>query len=55
MVAILMRKTTWLAVFVVALIPVYLLSQEPRSAVVISVDGAHAGAAISPVDVWDFF
>ena len=47
MVAIPMRKKRWFAIFVVALIPVLLLSQEPRSAVVISVDGAHPGAAIS--------
>jgi alpha-N-arabinofuranosidase len=55
MVGIPMRKTIWFAVFVVAVIPVYLLSQEPRSAVVISVDGGHAGAAISPSMFGIFF
>jgi alpha-L-arabinofuranosidase len=55
MVAIPMRKTTWLAIFVVVLIPVYLLSQEPRGAVFISVDAAHSGAAISPSMFGVFF
>jgi alpha-L-arabinofuranosidase len=55
MVAIPMRKTTWLAIFVVVLIPVCLLSQEPRSAIVISVDAAHAGATISPSMYGIFF
>src|SRR5580698_5735368 len=55
MVAIPMRKKTWFVLFVVVLIPVLLLSQEPRSAVVISVDGAHAGAAISPQMYGIFF
>jgi alpha-N-arabinofuranosidase len=55
MVAIPMRKTTWFAIFVVALIPVLLLSQEPRSAVVISVDAAHTGATISPSMFGVFF
>src|SRR5580698_11301144 len=55
MVAIPMRKKTWFVLFVVVLIPVLLLSQEPRSAVVISVDGAHPGAAISPSMFGIFF
>jgi alpha-N-arabinofuranosidase len=50
-----MRKKAWFAIFVVALIPVCLVSQEPRSAVVISVDGAHQGAAISPSMYGIFF
>src|SRR5271167_3482097 len=55
MVAIPMRKTTWFAMFVVAVIPVYLLSQEPRGAVVISVVGGHPGAEISPSMFGIFF
>jgi alpha-N-arabinofuranosidase len=50
-----MRTKTWLAIFVVALIPVLLLSQEQRGAVVISVDGAHVGAGISPSMYGIFF
>jgi alpha-N-arabinofuranosidase len=50
-----MRKTTWLAVFVVVLIPALLLRQEPRGAVVISVDAAHTGATISPSMFGVFF
>src|SRR5580698_6296112 len=55
MVAIPMRKKTWFVLFVVVLIPVLLLSQEPRSAVVISVDAGHAGAALSPSMFGIFF
>jgi alpha-L-arabinofuranosidase len=53
----LMRKTTWFAI-VVALIPVGLFSRAgegPGEATVISVDGAHVGAAISPSMFGIFF
>jgi alpha-L-arabinofuranosidase len=50
-----MRVRAWVDVFIVALIPVLLLSQEPRSTAVISVDGAHAGAEISPSMFGIFF
>ena len=55
MFAIPMRKKTWSAIFVFALIPLLLVSQEPTSNVVISVDGAHVGAAISPSMYGIFF
>ncbi len=55
MFAIPMRKKTWSAIFVFALIPVLLVSQEPPSNVVISVDGARVGAGISPSMYGIFF
>jgi alpha-N-arabinofuranosidase len=55
MFAIPMRKKTWFAIFVVALIPVCLFSQGQRGATVISVDATHVGAAISPSMFGIFF
>jgi len=55
MFAIPMRKKTWSAIFVLALIPVCVFSQGPGGATVISVDGAHPGAEISPSMFGIFF
>ena len=50
-----MSKGTWFAVFFVALLPVCLSSQGQQDAAVISVDAAHAGAALSPSMFGIFF
>jgi len=50
-----MRRSTRFAVFFVALLPVCLSNQGQQDAVVISVDAAHAGAALSPSMFGIFF
>src|SRR5271165_5181520 len=50
-----MRRSTRFAVFFVALLPVCLSNQGQQDAVVISVDAAHAGAALSPSEFGIFF
>ena len=42
-----MRRTTWFAIILFALIPLCLFSLNGQNAVLISVDAAHPGAAIS--------
>ncbi len=50
-----MRKRAWFAVLCIALLPVFLFSQEQQNAAVISVDASHPGAAISPSMYGIFF
>jgi alpha-N-arabinofuranosidase len=50
-----MSKSKWFAVFFFALLPVCLSSQGQQDAAVISVDAAHAGAALSPSMFGIFF
>ncbi len=42
-----MRRMTPFAILALALLPAFLLSQQPKNAAVIAVDAAHPGAAIS--------
>jgi alpha-N-arabinofuranosidase len=50
-----MRRSTWIAVFFVALLPVYLSGQGQQDVAIISIDAAHAGAALSPAMFGIFF
>lgn len=50
-----MSKSKWFPVFFFALLPVCLSSQGQQDAAVISVDAAHAGAALSPSMFGIFF
>ena len=50
-----MSKSKWFAVFFFALVPVCLSSQGQQDTAVISVDAAHAGAALSPSMFGIFF
>ena len=50
-----MPRRTWLTVLFLALLPVILVAQDQKSPAVISVDAAHAGAAISPAMFGIFF
>jgi alpha-L-arabinofuranosidase len=50
-----MRKTTWFAVFFIALFPVCLSTQGQQDVAVISVDASHPGAALSPSMFGIFF
>jgi alpha-L-arabinofuranosidase len=50
-----MSKNKWFAIFFIALLPVCLSSQGQHDTAVISVDAAHAGAALSPTMFGIFF
>src|SRR5580704_2744039 len=50
-----MRRSTWIAVFFVALLPVCLSTQGQQDVAVISVDATHVGAALSPSMFGIFF
>src|SRR4029077_18826695 len=50
-----MRRRNFLAVLFFAVLPLCLLGQDQKSPAVISVDAAHAGAAISPAMFGIFF
>jgi alpha-L-arabinofuranosidase len=50
-----MHKKTWLTIFLLALLPVCLLSRGQQDSAVIAVDAAHVGASISPSMYGIFF